>query len=51
MPALAPAATRSTLTPSIVSSSEPTGHMPNTPIEPVMVEGSATITSARTAAR
>ena len=28
-----------------------TGQMPNTPIEPVMVVGSATITSARTAAR
>ena len=43
MPALVPTDSRSTLTPSEVSSSDATGQMPNTPIEAVMVAGWATI--------
>ena len=39
MPALGPVARRSTCTPSVSSSSDATGQMPNTPIEPVMVAG------------
>ncbi len=47
MPALRPTETRSTLTPSDVSSSCAIGQMLNTPIEAVIVVGWATITSPR----
>ena len=50
MPALVPTARRSTLTPSEWSSPLATGQMPNTPIEAVMVVGSATMASPRIAA-